>query len=33
MSLSPKTGDLIAKALDYANPWWGKLKNNRYIYG
>lgn len=26
-------GDLIAKALDYADPWWRKTRNNKYING
>lgn len=28
----PSIGDLIAKALDYIDPWWGFRRSNGYIF-
>lgn len=26
-------GELIAKAIDWCDPWWGKKRNNGYVFG
>ena len=26
-------GDLIARAIDWCDPWWGKRRNNGYVFG
>ena len=26
-------GDLIARAIDWCDPWWGKTRNNGYVFG
>ena len=30
--LGSSIGELIAKALDYIDPWWGFKRNNGYIF-